>query len=373
MPTEKAEGLEAMKLCEALSGFAEINMLCPRRNNTIKANPFEFYKVIKKFSLNRLPVIDIIFLLPNKFTFFIEAASFSIVVCLYLLIKTGKNDIIFSHDAMSIFFISFFRKNCFYDIHDFPKDRYSYRSLFGNLKGIMTTNNWKEKKLAEIFHLDAKKIMSHPNGVDLDNYDIKITKDEARLKLNLPCDKILIGYVGMLKTMKMAKGIDIAMEAARLLPENTKLIFVGGNEQDIDYYQDIANKSGVSAKIIFTGWAKQEQIPIYLKSFDILIAPYPSGKHYEYFMCPMKLIEYMASRRPIVVSNLNSVRELVTAEQEAVLVHPQDPVALAGGILKILNNPALGERISANAWNKVQELTWAKRAEKIYNFINSLI
>ena len=77
----------------------------------------------------------------------------------------------------------------------------------------------------------------------------------------------------------------------------------------------------------------------------------------------------MASKRPIVASDLPSIREILN-EENAVLVEPNNPEALAEGIKKILQNPELADKISKQAFRDVQNYTWQKRAQKILGFIN---
>ncbi len=369
LPSEKAEGLEAMKLCEALAEQAELVLVAPRRLNKIKEDPFNFYGVNRNFKIVKLPVIDVIPFGLGAFGFLIEAISFALASFFYILFVSRRRDIVFSHEQICLFGISFVRKNVFYDIHDFPKSKPGfYRRLFKNIKGITTTNNWKKEELTRRFVLPPEKIMSWPNGVDITVFDINVSKKEAREKLNLPQDKILVGYVGMLKTMGMAKGIDTAIESLNFLDKNIKLVLVGGRPEDVKEYEELVKKSGLSERANFIGWVMNKETPVYLKAFDILIAPFPKTDHYEFFMCPMKILEYMASQRPIVASDLHSIREILNDEQ-GVLVKPDDAPDLARGIKLLVENSDLAQGNLTSAFLAVKKYTWEARAEKIINFI----
>lgn len=370
IPSEKAEGLEAMKLCEALGELAEVVMVAPFRFNAVKSDPFLFYGVKRNFKIIRLPVIDLISFFSHRATYALEATSFSFASVLYLLFFSQTNNVIFGHDQISLFPASFFRKNVFYDIHDFPKGRlFLYRRFFKNLRGIVTTNQWKKSELVKKFSILEDKIISCPNGVDFEEFDVKISKTEARKKLGLPQDKFLVGYVGMLRTMGMEKGIDTAIKALEYLPENVVLMLVGGNKQDIGEYESLAEKKGVKNRVLFAGFVKHEMIPFYLKAFDALIAPFPKTDHYEYYMCPMKVIEYMASGRPMVVSDLHSIREIVS-EKECVFVRPDDAKSLSDGIKTLMNNESFAKEISENALKKARNFSWENRARTIVDFMS---
>jgi glycosyltransferase involved in cell wall biosynthesis len=96
--------------------------------------------------------------------------------------------------------------------------------------------------------------------------------------------------------------------------------------------------------------------------------PFPKTEHYAYYMSPLKLFEYMASKRPIVASDLPSIREILN-EQNSVLVEPDNPEKLAEGIKRILADNNFAEKISNQAFQDVQQYTWQKRVEQILGFV----
>ena len=370
IPTEKAEGLEAMKLCEAFSSKLDLVFVVSKRFNKLKNDPFKFYNIKECFKVVRLFVIDLIPLNIGRIGFIIEATSFALTSAIYVLFNSKSDDVFFSHDHFSLFFISFFRRNVFYDMHDFtPKKTWLRKIFFNNVKGIITTNTWKKNQLHKMFKISPDKIFSYPNGVDIKDFDIDISKKDARSKLKLPVDKTLVGYVGMLRTMDMDKGIDIALHSIKELEKDVILILVGGNEEDIKYYQDLAVKLSIQDRVLFVGWVKHEDIPVYLKAFDVLIAPFPQNNHYEYYMCPMKVFEYLASQRPIVVSDLVSIREILN-ENNSVLVKPDNSNDLATGISQVINDPTMMERIANQGYIDIKKFTWDNRVKNIICFIN---
>ena len=83
----------------------------------------------------------------------------------------------------------------------------------------------------------------------------------------------------------------------------------------------------------------------------------------------MKMFEYMASGRPIVASDIPSIAEILN-ENNAVLVAPDNPKALAAGTKRILADNNLAEKISKQACADVQKYTWEERARRIREFIH---
>ena len=110
------------------------------------------------------------------------------------------------------------------------------------------------------------------------------------------------------------------------------------------------------------------EIPYWLKAADVLILPNSAKeKISQFYTSPMKMFEYMASQKPIIASELPSIKEVLN-ENNAILVESDNFKALARGIEKALKDNELSDKISQRAYSDVQDYTWQKRAENILNF-----
>jgi len=371
LPTEKAHGIQIMKMCEAFAREeVKVELIVPRRFNFIKEDPFEYYGVERNFKIKKLPCLDLIPLekILGRLAFWIEAATFSFFVWFYLIFR--KSDIIYTRDK---FFLPslFFGKKLIYEVHTFPKKYFLYSSYLKKTKGIIVIT----EKLKNLFlkqGVTQNKILVAPDGVDLQMFNVEEKKEEYRKEFNLPQNKKIIGYVGRLETMEKEKGIDTLIKAFRILSEkfnNLFLCIVGGPKERIIEYENLARQMKIKEKVKFLDQVRHALIPKLLKSFDILVMPYPWTEHYAFYMSPLKLFEYMASKRPIIASDLPSIREILN-ENNAILVKPDNPGVLAQGIKKVLQDPELFVKISNQAFKDVQNYTWRRRTEKIIKFIN---
>lgn len=370
MPTEKAHGIQIMKMCKAFASHFEVELVLPWRFNHIKKDPFDYYGVKKSFSIKKLPSLDLIPTGVPKIGFWIQSISFAKWVFWYLLFK--KTDLIYSRDPGILFFPSFFKKNIVVEIHQFPRCFYLYQRVFRRARRIIVIT----QKLKELFvqkGIPADKILVAPDGVDLEEFNIEQSQEQCRCQLNLPLDTKIIGYVGQLKTMETEKGIGCLIKALKILKKNNPsiaLCLVGGQQSDILKYQELTKRLGLTKQdVIFTGQVQHHLIPFYLKSFDVLVMPFPWTKHYAYYMSPLKMFEYMASQRPIIASDLPSIREILD-KRNAILIKPGNLQSLAEGITNALRNPDFSAKISQQAFEDVRNYTWTKRAQKIIDFIN---
>jgi len=342
IPTEKAHGVQIMQMCEAISKLGhDIALLLPLRINKIKTSPFEFYnikpifKIKKLFSIDLLPIVKIF----GKAAFYVQNWSFAARVLVYCFFH--KTDFIFSRDLMAALALGMFKKKVFYEIHDSLPVNFFTKKFLKNIAGFVSTNEYKKKETTDNFKINENKILVAPNGVDLEKFEIKHTQEECRKILNLPLEKKIAVYAG---SKLPWKGAEIVEEAAKILREyNIEALIVCGKP-----YKDI---------------------PLYLKAADVLILPNTrKEKISEYETSPIKLFEYMASGRPIIASNLPSIRE-IAGEKEVFYIEPDSATELVGGIRKLLGDKGVGEDLAKNAEAKVKNYTWVGRGEKILNFL----
>lgn len=376
MPTEKTHGIATMKLCEAFAKEGlDVELICPRRFNPIKEDPFDYYRVSKNFKINKIFHIDLVpldrFLGP--LASWISSLIFAFSIFWYILLKNlfTKDSVFFSHDHFPLFSLSFLSPNIFWDVHDFPRlktflHRTYYSFFLKRLRGFIVTNSWKKKELEKIFGIENKKILICPNGVDVDEFNIKDSKEECREKLGLPLNKKIVLYTGHLYSWK---GVDTLAEASQFLPKDVEIYFVGGTEKDIKKFKIQNSKF----KVNIIGHRPHPEIPYWQKSADVLVLPNTAKEEIsKYWTSPMKMFEYMASKKPIVATDLPSQRDILN-EDNALLVKPDDPKALAEGIKKILENEELAKSLTIKAYHDVQYFTWENRAKKILDLINSTL
>jgi len=153
------------------------------------------------------------------------------------------------------------------------------------------------------------------------------------------------------------------------LDDNYLLYVVGGTPKDISDFKEFISTNRIP-NVIVTGYVSPKLIPKYLAAADVLVLPNTSEEAISrLYTSPLKLFEYMAARRPIVASDLPSVREILN-EENAILVRSDNPKALADGIQKVLTNEELSKKLAENAFKEVQRYSWEKRAEKILEFID---
>jgi len=289
--------------------------------------------------------------------------------------KNQKNLVIFVNDRrlaqVSIILRPLFKYKVIFECHGLYHT-FTEKFLAKYSDGIIFTTNGILKQLSREIEIQPEKWIVLPNAVDLEHFkNTPNSKKELREKLGLPKDVVLVGYVGRFKPLGMDKGIEGMMDALKHLDENILMCFIGGTEKEIEEYQRLAKVKRVEKRCIFIGYVQHELVSHYMKAMDILALTPPRNEFFTYHTSPMKMFEYMASKRPIISSDLPALREILD-EKMTLFIKPADPFELAQAINKILKEPNLGESLSQEAFNKVQNYTWEKRAQKVISFAKIL-
>jgi glycosyltransferase involved in cell wall biosynthesis len=300
-----------------------------------------------------------------------------IVYYVWLFLKNGlpfklKPDlIVYTKDPQLMMMVNLFKlfygfKTCF-ELHIPWRRRLSW--IVRGTDYFVVINRYLKELLGRQYGLAEEKIIIFPDAVDLAAFQLSENRQECRKKLGLPQGGFLAGYVGRFKTGGKEKGIKTIIESISLTKPEIKFCLVGGQPEEIDEYRRLAKEKGVAERCLFIPYQPENLIPYYLKSMDCLLMPFPRAEHYEYYMSPLKLFEYLAAHRPIIASDLPSVREILN-EDNALLVEPGSISALALAVEKIFSSLELAENLSRQAGRDAGQYTWPKRASVILNFLN---
>lgn len=210
---------------------------------------------------------------------------------------------------------------------------------------------------------NKEKIVVIPNGINLKDYDVSLSKEECRKELGLPIEKNIIISVGSLIPYK---GPDVLVNAMpkiiKEIPDAT-LLFVGKGEME-DELRLLSKKLGVDKHIKFAGFVGDSfKKALFYKSADIFAFPSLA----ECF--PIVNLEAMASGVPIVASKIGGIPDAVKDGENGLLVPPKDSETLADAIIYLLENEDLREKMGSDGKKKAKDYSWetiAEDTEKVY-------
>ncbi len=363
IPTDRAYGYAIMKMCAEFSkAGAKLELIVPNKGyDKTKKTPFDFYGIEKLFPIKRISSFDLLAksMKFGKLFYWLDMLSF--LLHLKFSVDLGERDIVYSRDFLVALIFSIDKFICL-ELHDIPTKNFLFKKAVKRAKLIFVINNALKKSLIE-YGVSANKIYVFPSGVDFNDFQIKETKKEAIEKLNLPQDKPLVVYTGQLYGWK---GADTLALAAKNM-SGANFVFVGGVEPEITIFK---NKYSHTSNIIIKGSAPRKEMPVYTRASDVLVLP-NSGKSKISisYTSPLKLFEYMASAKPIVASDLPSIREIVD-EGDVVFFKPDDADSLALSLKKVLHDPVLANSMAQRTFQKSKNYSWLERASQILYIIS---
>jgi glycosyltransferase involved in cell wall biosynthesis len=236
----------------------------------------------------------------------------------------------------------------------------------------------------------TERILVNPNGVDPQRYrpDIPTGVLRQRYRPDIPTGVLRQRYalegqtvIGFIGSFGPWHGAHVLVEAfARLLGDQPELrgqvrLLMIGDGQLMPQVQAAIAQAGLDSEVILTGRVAQAEGPEYLALCDVLVSPHvPNPDGSAFFGSPTKLFEYMAMGRPIVASDLDQIGDVLAHEQNALLVSPGDPDAIAAAILRLLGDDRLAARLAFNARDAVlQRHTWRRHTDRILARLDELV
>ena len=122
---------------------------------------------------------------------------------------------------------------------------------------------------------------------------------------------------------------------------------------------------GLDDDVLFLGWLSHDDVPLIYNAANVLVFP----SLHEGFGMPV--IEAMASGVPVICSGIPPLKEIT--DSAAIFVDPFDPRDIARGILSVLTDNKLRERLIEDGLERAGMFTWEKTALSTLSVINSCI
>ena len=206
---------------------------------------------------------------------------------------------------------------------------------------LLTDTNLIRQELIGLNIAPAHRIQVLTLGLDLEPFkSLGSFKGFLRNLLQLPTQTKLVGTVARLVPIK---GIQYLIEAAaQLLPRIPDLHFVivGDGELKAELMEK-AGRLGIEKQVSFLGfWKDLRQI---YADLDVLVVPSISEG------CPVAVLEGMASVKPIVATAVGGIPDVLTNDQNGLLVPSKNPDFLAEAIHRCLTEDGLGTRLAQKA------------------------
>ncbi len=360
VPSTTANSMQVMKACQALSQLGhEVQLFLPRLSHQLKNTDLtSFYGLSTKFPIEWLSSRTSL----HRYDFAFQAVRKA---------RQQKSDFCYVWFFQAGIFSLLAQLPVIIELHGPPEGNFgpSLFRLFQRIPGkkrLLAITHALASQLHDRFNLnlaDPQSLQISPNGVDLDRYAGLPEPSVARETLGLP-PTITVGYTGHLY---QGRGMALLLELARCFP-GINFLWVGGRQEEVSIWRKHMAEENIS-NITLTGFVDNCQLPMYQAAADILLMPYESvisgssGGNSSSYASPMKMFEYMASKRPIISSDLPVIREVLNP-LNAMLCPAQDIEVWSEALGSLIYDADKRQVLANQAWQDIQQHSWLERARK---------
>lgn len=181
----------------------------------------------------------------------------------------------------------------------------------------------------------------------------------------------VLGFVGGLSPWHGVEVLPALLERLIGRYPDIRLVIAGDGPLRGDLERE-ARERGLERSIVFTGALPHEEIPAWIRRFDIALAPYPRPKH-DFYFSPLKIFEYMACGVPVVAAGLGQIPDIVRDGETGLLYPPDKPGVLLAACERLLDEPRLRESLGRAAAKDIRaNYTWNRNAERVTDLARAL-
>ncbi len=350
MPSFRANSINVINTCNAFIELGhEVELIIPNYSSiqTDVSKISNFYGVGSKIKIKSITIKAKI----AKYFFYSILSAFK-------AIRT-PHQIIIGRNLLALFFCGIARQKYLLDLHgQWWEKSAMWRLVFylatqsKMLEGMsFNSGGLRDRFVARYQPAKNFPMVIAPNGA---------VANESLLT-EIYAEPVRVGYFG---SSGKGRGLSIIQSLAESFPQ-------------VEFYLfgEIETNSTLSSNMIVKGKIDPSLVSSERAKCNVLIAPYEkqvimkSGIDTSAYMSPIKLFEYMASKRAILTSDLPAIREVLT-EEEAVFANPDNITDWITGLKKLLN-PATRNGLAANSYARFQrDFTWKRRGERIMSLVN---
>jgi len=202
------------------------------------------------------------------------------------------------------------------------------------------------------------------NGIDISRFANNPRNNKLKESLGLTPESFVVGNVSKFTYQKNQRLIIQA--SYYLLKKYPEMRFVlVGDGPLLKRIKEYARESELEGYVVFTG--ERTNIPDYYSIFDVFAFPsFWEG-------ASITLLEAMASRVPVICSNIPCHLEIIKNNYSALTVNPHEADDLISKISILYKNPELREKLSSNAMIEVTQYDEGEMTDKVEESYESVV
>lgn len=333
--------------------------------------------------------------IPLRYMPIISSFMFAIVIFFFLpfYMIISKPDFIITQPTIPILgfttalpFSKFNRAKFILDVRTMPIETVGFRGylqtcLFTSsvlmarklFDGMTIITPQMKEEICRKFSLDPKLLGVWSSGVSTSLFNPE-NYVSARLglreKLGLS-KKFVVFYHGALFENR---GLIEAIEATRIIRRTYPdvVLFLLGTGPIVPRLKELIQKEELWNNVVVHDRVDYEEVPKYIAMCDIGIVPLPDLSYWR-FQSPLKLLEYLAMKKVVIVTDIPAHRSIIGEEKCGVYVSSATPVEIAKSVMYAYQNKEKLDEWAASGRKIIdRKYTWEKVAEDLENYLLSI-
>jgi glycosyltransferase involved in cell wall biosynthesis len=190
-------------------------------------------------------------------------------------------------------------------------------------------------------------------------------KREARMKLGISDDRVMLffGYV------RAYKGLGVLLDAMPLILKKMSgmLLIAGEFYEDEEKYRKKIRQLGLEKHIqLYSNYIPNEEISTYFSAADVVVLPYVSATQ-----SAIVPVAYHFNK-PVIVTNVGGLAEVVTNGRTGFIVPPQNPKAFADAVVKFYQEKC-ESGFALNIQKEKKQYGWDTFVERLESLLEQKI
>lgn len=210
------------------------------------------------------------------------------------------------------------------------------------------------------FAIPAERVLVLHNGLDIERFRTPSADARGRIRKELEIGgaQPVIGLVGRMITT--VKGQDVMLRAMRavLARRPDAMLVLVGDGPDLEPCRALAADLGITPATRFTG--RRDDMPDVLAAIDVAAVPSVCDEGFSF-----AALEALAAGRPVVAYRSGGVPEIVQDGACGIIVAMGDEAGLAGGLVRVLEDPELHGRLATQGRKRAQDFTMGPHVSKL--------
>jgi len=230
---------------------------------------------------------------------------------------------------------------------------------FFNSLTIITSS--MKHDICEVYNIACEKVGVWTTGVSESLFDPQryyMCKETIKVEEGVS-EKFVVFYHGVFTA---TRGLNETIASIKLLRDKYPniMLFLLGTGPSLCNLRDLIDKENLEKNVILHDSVDYVDVPRFISMADVCIVPLPNNNYWR-FQCPLKLLEYLAMEKVVLITDIPAHRAVVGQNMCGVFIPSAKAEEIAESIIFAYNNQDNLEK-----WGKIgrkiieDKYTWEK-------------